>query len=251
MPVYVFDGIAPSIKSDTRDKRRESREKAGKAWLELLARALQGEKCFTDEEIENATTSRMNMKKPTAVDQAFILVWMKEEDIECVGSLEEADMQCVKLEKDGIVDGIITEDSDMFALGAENLYCKLDRRKKGEYKVQHLNRDYFFHPSNPYKSQLNRHQHNLLDAALLLGNDYVSRIRGNGVGAVVQRSLEEKLPALPENASQSEKAERKRLLETQPRLRDSMLDKLALAENQKEWLLKYGTNGKSAREMIC
>jgi len=132
VPVYVFDGIAPSIKSDTRDKRRESREKAGKAWWELLARAFKGEKCFTDEEIEDATTSRMNMRKPTAADQAFILVWMKEEDIECVGSLEEADMQCVKLEKDGVVDGIITEDSDMFALGAENLYCKLNRRKKGE-----------------------------------------------------------------------------------------------------------------------
>ena len=54
-----------------------------------------GEICFTDEDIEKATISRMKMKKPTAVDQVFILKWMKEEGIECVGSLEEADMQCV------------------------------------------------------------------------------------------------------------------------------------------------------------
>lgn len=170
------------------------------------------------------------MKKPTAVDQAFILKWMKEEGIECVGLLEEADMQCVKFEKDGIVDGILTEDSDMFGLGAENLYCKMSKKKNGEYQVKHLNRGHFFHPSNPYKSQLNRHQHNLLDAALLLGNDYVPRIKGNGAVAVVL-GLEEKNLTAP--------------LQSRTRLQDR-LDKLAATENKKEWLLKYGTNGKSA-----
>lgn len=63
-------------------------------------------------EYAEATESRMKMKKPTPADHANVLKWLLDQNIECVGSLEEADLQLVKLEKDGIVDGMISEDGD-------------------------------------------------------------------------------------------------------------------------------------------
>lgn len=233
--LYVYDGVATKLKEATRKKRTKDREKSGKEWRELRQRALDDPDCvFTDEELSVATESRMKMRKPTAHDHANVLRWMKEEGIMCIGSLEEADLQLVKLEKDGIVDGIISEDGDEFALGAQNLYCKMRRSKNGMYQFKVLNRQIFFGESNPYSSHLNKFPNLVTDAALLLGNDYCPRINGNGPACVVNGSL----PNLPGVSKQ----EREKM-----RNNDSMLDKLATLKTEEErddWLLKYGKNGK-------
>ncbi len=178
---------------------------AGKDWIELRSRAIRGGfYSFTDEEIEKATAARMKMSHPTAYNHANVLRWMKAEGIECVGSLEEADLQMIKLEKDGVVDGIISEDGDEFALGAENRYCKMNRKPNGEYRFKVLNGSAFFDPSNPFKSKLNRFPDQVIDAALLLGNDYCPRIESNGAVKVLLGSLE-RLPRLPSGAMPAQK----------------------------------------------
>ena len=50
----------------------------------------------------------------------------------------------VKLEQDGVVDGIISEDSDLVALGARLLLTKLSRKSNGEYRVRVFERENFF-----------------------------------------------------------------------------------------------------------
>ena len=131
--VYVYDGIAPPHKDGTKEERRKRRVKAGKAWLELRNAVLtEPSKPIDPEVLMKATASRMDMNHPTAVDHANILKWMKEENIRCYGSIAEADQQMIKLEMDGVVDGIISEDGDEIALGARRLLCKMSRKNNNQ-----------------------------------------------------------------------------------------------------------------------
>eukprot|EP00804_Cyclotella_cryptica_P028622 CCRYP_020607-RA/>CCRYP_020607-RA protein AED:0.33 eAED:0.33 QI:0/-1/0/1/-1/1/1/0/141 len=108
-PVYVYDGRAPPIKEDTKKKGVELRKRNGAKWLELCERAKQESNFSVDAEtLKGATEARMKMSHPNAVDHANILRWMKENDIECIGSIAEADQQMVQLERDGVVDGVIS-----------------------------------------------------------------------------------------------------------------------------------------------
>mmetsp|Transcript_22307 Transcript_22307/g.36684 ORF Transcript_22307/g.36684 Transcript_22307/m.36684 type:complete len:659 (+) Transcript_22307:219-2195(+) len=230
--VYAYDGIAPPHKQSTKDKRLELRRTNGADWLKHHERAKENQ-TISDEDLKTATAARMSMSHPTAIDYAAILKWMVDDGIEHYGSLYEADQQMIQLEKDGIVDGIISEDGDMIALGAKRLLCKMSRKANGEYQFKLFERERFLDDSNPYQSKLCKYPDLIMDAALLLGNDYNPRVEGNGPTRVLHGSL----PRLRRDASQEERANRQRL-------DDSMLDNLAAAPNKNEWIDNFGRNGK-------
>ena len=52
----------------------------------------------------------MSMSHPTAINHAAIKTWLVDNKIEHCGSIYEADQQLIQLERDGVVDGIISED---------------------------------------------------------------------------------------------------------------------------------------------
>ena len=187
-PVYVFDGIPPFLKSGCREKRKSIRERAGAEWQELRGKALElvgiDAPPFTDEEIKAATSARMAMHHPTIADQLIFLRFCVEEKIECHGSLEEADPQLVQLEKDGVVDAILSTDGDIVVLGARRLFCQMTRKANGDYQFREFRRDQFFYRGNPFNARISRYPQHLADVALLLGNDYLSRLDGNGPGKV-------------------------------------------------------------------
>ena len=81
----------------------------------------------------------------------------------------------MKLEQDGIVDGLISEDGDLVALGAKVILTKLEQ-KNGVCFARVFLREELFGPVNPYQSKLYNHPSLLVDAALLLGNDYFPRL---------------------------------------------------------------------------
>jgi hypothetical protein len=120
----------------------------------------------------------------------------------------------------------------------------MKRNKSGEYQFKLLDRMHFFSQSNPYKSSLNQFPDLLVDAALLLGNDYCPRIENNGAGTVVLGSLPRITP-LPPNATDEQKIQSQYEKGNRQRREDSMLHKLAVAPDKKQWLLQYGKNGKS------
>lgn len=232
--VYVFDGKAPPHKKYTKEQRREQLEGKGKEWLELRESVLKNaNQTINERDVKKATASRMAMSHPTAVDHAAIRKWMGDNGIEHYGSLYEADQQMIQLEKDGIVDGIISEDGDEIALGAKRLLCKMSRKSNGEYQFKLFDREHFMSNNNPYQSKLCTYPDLITDAALTLGNDYCPRVEGNGPTTVLLGSLE---PIKP-NASEEEKKNRKRLC-------DSMLDKLAAASDREAWINNFGRKGK-------
>ncbi len=124
------------------------------------------------------------------------------------------------------------------------LYCKTKRNKNGEYQFKLLDREKFLSPTNPYESKLNQYPEYVTETALLLSNDYVSRINDNGPALVITGSLEP-IEKLPQNPTKQQVAEHRLKNANRKKMNDSMIEKQAKAENKRELLMKYGTKGKS------
>ena len=61
--MYVYNGFDPSVKAETREKRRMDLAKAGRDWSNLLERVASNDSCtFTDAEVELATQARIKIK---------------------------------------------------------------------------------------------------------------------------------------------------------------------------------------------
>lgn len=83
----------------------------------------------------------------------------------------EAEAQCVTLEQLGLVDGIVTEDSDVFVFGGRKVYKNIfDEQKYAEvYAAADAERE----------MKLGRNQ--MVALAMLLGGDYTEGIKGVGI----------------------------------------------------------------------
>lgn len=82
----------------------------------------------------------------------------------------EAEAQCAELLKLGLVDGIITDDSDCFLFGGDRIYKNMFNQKQYVecYMTSELQRN------------LGLDQHKLIELGLLLGSDYTEGIKGIG-----------------------------------------------------------------------
>ncbi|GBM56740.1 Flap endonuclease GEN 1 [Araneus ventricosus] len=107
---------------------------------------------------------------------------LKSLGVSCIKSSGEAEALCALLCAKGIVDGVITNDSDAFLYGAHTVYRDFSIDKKGpNIKLYSL--------KSEKKLQLN--QRNLIALALLLGCDF-----GNGVPKVGKKTALELLKEL-------------------------------------------------------
>jgi len=107
-------------------KRFGKKVKSGKDYFNLRDRAVKDPSLsFTLSELEKAWKARKDMAGPYEYDHANVLRWVKDNGIEHYGSIAEADQQLVRLEIGGIIDGIITEDSDIAVLKAMTVFSKM------------------------------------------------------------------------------------------------------------------------------
>lgn len=83
----------------------------------------------------------------------------------------EAEAQCAALEQLGLVDGIITDDSDIFAFGGQKVY-------KNIFHHQKFVEAFFAHD---IERELGFAQDEIISLALLLGSDYTDGVRGIGI----------------------------------------------------------------------
>ncbi|CAD6913258.1 unnamed protein product [Tilletia controversa] len=115
-PYMVFDGDKLPSKAHTEDDRDRRR-------TENRARA---EQCLAAGEKDQA---RELFSKCLDVSPAIayqLIKALKREKVSYIVAPYEADAQLAYLEKEGIIDGIITEDSDMLVFGCKRVLFKLD-----------------------------------------------------------------------------------------------------------------------------
>ncbi|KAK9477201.1 hypothetical protein V1514DRAFT_358616 [Lipomyces japonicus] len=89
----------------------------------------------------------------------------------------EAEAQCAELHELGLVDGVVTDDSDIFLFGGTKVYKNMFNQAK--YVECYLISD--------ISKELNFNRHNLIELAFLLGSDYTAGLAG--VGPVTAEQL--------------------------------------------------------------
>lgn len=117
IPFLIFDGDYLPSKANTeadRDKRRNDSRKLG---LELLKSG-------------KSSQAYLEFQKAVDVTPAMarqLIEELKQSGVQYIVAPYEADAQMVYLERQGIVDGILSEDSDLLVFGAKCLLTKLDQ----------------------------------------------------------------------------------------------------------------------------
>ena len=116
IPVYIFDGKPPDIKNKTIESRKQIRKKA----LEKLETA-------TNEQDKIKYLKRSSSISKEQWEQCKELLTMM--GIPFINAPEEADSQCAWLAKNGLVDGVLTEDMDILTFGSPKIIRNLTSHK--------------------------------------------------------------------------------------------------------------------------
>ncbi|KAF3005011.1 Rad2 nuclease [Curvularia kusanoi] len=128
-PYIIFDGDHLPSKAGTEKDRRERRKEGRRLGLELLK---VGKAAQAQQELQKAVDVTSDMAREFIEE-------LKAIDVQYIVAPYEADSQMVYLERKGIIDGILSEDSDLLVFGAKCLITKLD--KYGD--CVEINRNYF------------------------------------------------------------------------------------------------------------
>ncbi|XP_001603157.2 exonuclease 1 [Nasonia vitripennis] len=115
-PILVFDGRHLPAKAETEVKRRESREANRKRAAELI-------------KMGKITEGKNLLRRSLDVSHKMALEVMKEcqaHNVDCIVAPYEADAQLAYLNISGIVDVVITEDSDLTLFGCKKIFFKMD-----------------------------------------------------------------------------------------------------------------------------
>lgn len=119
-PYLVFDGDYLPSKAGTEASREARREASKKAGLELLKA---GKPSQAYQELQKAIDVTPEMARE-------LIEELKKAQVPYVVAPYEADAQLVYLERQGLINAIVSEDSDLLVFGAKRLLTKMD--KNGE-----------------------------------------------------------------------------------------------------------------------
>lgn len=117
VPYLVFDGGRLPSKEGTEVSRAARREESRRLGEEHVRR---GRMSQAHQELQKAVDVTPYMAR-------VLIEELKKQKIQYLVAPYEADSQLVYLEKQGIINGIISEDSDMLVFGAKRLLSKLDK----------------------------------------------------------------------------------------------------------------------------
>ncbi|KAL4897758.1 PIN domain-like protein [Aspergillus ambiguus] len=116
-PYLVFDGDNLPSKSGTEVERHQRRQQSKALGLELQRK---GRITEAYQELQKAVDVTPLMARQ-------LIEELKKMDVQYVVAPYEADAQLVYLERQGLINGIISEDSDLLVFGARRLLSKLDQ----------------------------------------------------------------------------------------------------------------------------
>nr|XP_033793140.1 exonuclease 1 [Geotrypetes seraphini]XP_033793141.1 exonuclease 1 [Geotrypetes seraphini]XP_033793142.1 exonuclease 1 [Geotrypetes seraphini] len=120
-PILVFDGCTLPSKNEVEKARRERRQANLQKGKQLLreGKVTEARECFT---------RSINITSAMAHD---VIKVVRAQGIDCIVAPYEADSQLAYLNKVGIAQAIITEDSDLLAFGCKKVILKMDKFGNG------------------------------------------------------------------------------------------------------------------------
>lgn len=156
-PVFVFDGIAPDLKSLTLEQRKVIKEAA--------------QKKLDTEDISEEEKIKL-MKKIVRLTKEHILECKEVLELMGLPVIEapvEADPQCAYLVKNNIADAVISEDMDLLTFGCDKLIRGVTQKTMKLYDLTKI------------LEELELSQDEFIDMCILLGCDYSDTIGGIGM----------------------------------------------------------------------
>lgn len=180
IPVFVFDGERLPFKEDTCVQRREAREKAKEEALELEKIGLID---MAEKKWQGAFLLEQHMEDET-------MDTLVTNDVVCCTSAYESDQQMATLWKDGVVDAVVTEDSDLLAYGVKRCIFKLKADGWCEYyDASPLSVPPEEPPPAKKSKVVDVMLHELTDTKIaqmcvLSGTDYNKNVQGKGIKKV-------------------------------------------------------------------
>jgi len=162
-PVYVFDGKPPTMKAGELEKRKERRDEAQAAL----------EKAKEEGNMEEVDKQNRRLVKVTTDHVNDVKILLKHMGIPYVDAPCEAEAQCAELVKGGKVYAAGTEDMDSLTFGSTILLRHLTFSEARKMPIKE------FHLSNVLEG-FEMKQEEFVDLCILLGCDYVDKIKGIG-----------------------------------------------------------------------
>ena len=176
--LFVLDGARNPLKAATNELRKKKSSDATKELLELI-------KSGDQEQLKKITALK---KRGVYVREDILgefVRWCERKGIKYVCAFMEAEWELSRLENDGIIDAVVSEDSDCFVLGCKIMIQLLDinivhsevncSKVTGECWYEYVSTIL----PNPSRSEM-------ADFAVLLGVDYLDRAHGNSISKVKQ-----------------------------------------------------------------
>ena len=175
--LFVLDGARNPLKEETNRARKKKSDDAYSEMINLI------------QEGDTESTKKINQLKKQAVYvrediTAGFVAWCAKKDLKVVCAFMEAEWELCRLESDGIIDGIISEDSDCLVLGCKLAMQMLDKTADpsvpncsfvhGSCRYDFVAEEFIDSPSIAERA----------DIAVLMGCDYLNRAYGNSIAKI-------------------------------------------------------------------
>ncbi|XP_017471865.1 PREDICTED: flap endonuclease GEN [Rhagoletis zephyria] len=166
-PVFVLEGAAPKLKSQVIAKRAELQFRGVKP---TQSKKTETQPSQPKDKDKGRTRFNHVLKQCENLLQSM--------GIQCIQAPGEAEAYCAFLNKNGLVDGVISQDSDCFAYGAVRVYRNFSVSTQGAQAAQGGAVDIY--DMQRIKEKMDFGQHKTIVMALLCGCDYCPE----GIGGI-------------------------------------------------------------------
>ncbi|XP_011811084.1 PREDICTED: exonuclease 1 isoform X2 [Colobus angolensis palliatus] len=163
-PILVFDGCTLPSKKEVERSRRERRQ----------ANLLKGKQLLREGKVSEARECFTRSINITHAMAHKVIKAARSQGVDCLVAPYEADAQLAYLNKAGIVQAIITEDSDLLAFGCKKVILKMDQFGNG-LEIDQARLGMCRQLGDVFTEEKFRYM------CILSGCDYLSSLRGIGL----------------------------------------------------------------------
>ncbi|NWS63092.1 EXO1 Exonuclease, partial [Chunga burmeisteri] len=163
-PILVFDGCTLPSKKEVEKARREKRQ----------ANLLKGKQLLQEGRLSEARECFGRSVNVTHAMAHEVIKAARARGVDCIVAPYEADAQLAYLNKTGMVQAIITEDSDLLAFGCKKVFLKIDKFGNG-LEIDQARLGNCKQLGNVFTEEKFRYM------CILSGCDYLSSIHGIGL----------------------------------------------------------------------
>ena len=186
-PIYIFDGQAPELKSETQAKRREIRDEAEKIYKDALVKG--------DTEKARKFAMRSSKLSPEIIESSKKLLTLM--GIPYIDAKGEGEAQAAYLVQNGDAYAVASQDYDCLLFGAKRVVRNLAVNSNlGNLEYYQLNK---------VLKELNVTREELVDMGILIGTDFCDGLKGVGAKTALKLAhkgqLKEKIAELQKQSS--------------------------------------------------